>query len=98
MLGKESSEVGILALGEEFIMIRLGDWGLRRCEVALLRCEEAGLARCVDLGGRSSRRMRSGSGTRGGRGREGKIDSIGEESVYGLPSVSVSNNCSSGRG
>jgi hypothetical protein len=71
-------------------MVDFGDWGLGRREIALLRCEEAWLARCVDLGGGSSRRVRSGSTTRRGRGRESKVDSIGEESVYWPPLVIVS--------
>lgn len=70
-------------------MVDFGDWGLRRCEIALLRGEKAELARCVDLGCRSSRRMRSSSTTRRGRRRESKVDSIGEESVYWSPLVIV---------
>jgi hypothetical protein len=77
-----------VALGEEFVLVYVGDRGLRRCEIALLRCEEAGLVGYVDLGGRSSGRMRSRPATRS-RGRESKVDSIREESVYHLPLVTV---------
>jgi hypothetical protein len=85
LLGKMATEV---ALGEEFVLVYVGDRGLRRCEIALLRREEAGLVGYVDLGGRSSRRMRSRPATRS-RGRESKVDSIREESVYHLPLVTV---------
>lgn len=86
MLGKMATEV---ALGEEFVLVYVGDRGLRRCEIALLRREEAGLVGYVDLGGRSSRRMRSRPATRRSRGRESKVDSIREESVYHLRLVTV---------
>ena len=86
LLGEMATEV---ALGEEFVLVYVGDGGLRRCEVALLRREEAGLAGYVDLGGRASRRVRSGPATRRSRGREGKVDGIREESVYRPPLVTV---------
>jgi hypothetical protein len=86
LLGKMATKV---ALGEEFVLVYVGDWGLRRCEIALLRREEAGLAGYVDLGGRSSRRMRSGPATRGSSGRESKVDSIREKSMYRPPLVTV---------
>jgi hypothetical protein len=89
LLGEEPAEVGVLALGEELIMVVLRGWGLRGCEIALLWCEKAGLASYVDLGGRSSRRTRSRSTARRGRGREGKVDGIGEESVLVFPLVIV---------
>jgi hypothetical protein len=78
-----------VALGEEFVLVYVGDRGLRRCEIALLRREEAGLVGYVDLGGRSSRRMRSRPATRRSSGRESKVDSIREESVYHLPLATV---------
>jgi hypothetical protein len=86
LLGKMATEV---ALGEEFVLVYVGDRGLRRCEIALLRREEAGLVGYVDLGGRSSRRMRSRPATRRSSGRESKVDSIREESVYHPPLVTV---------
>jgi hypothetical protein len=86
LLGEMATEV---ALGEEFVLVYVGDGGLRRCEVALLRREEAGLAGYVDLGGRASRRVRSGPATRRSRSRESKVDGIREESVCCPPLVTV---------
>lgn len=83
MLGEVSAKVGVLILGKEFVVVYVGDWSLRRGEVALL-CEEAGLARCVDLGCRSSRRIGSRPPARGSRGREGKVNGIGKKAMYRL--------------
>jgi hypothetical protein len=68
LFGEVAAEVEVLGLGKEFVMVYLGDWRLGRCEIALLD-EEAGLARGVDLGCRSSRRVGSGSTARRSRGR-----------------------------
>jgi hypothetical protein len=67
LLGEVAAEVEVLGLGKKFVMVCLGDWCLGRCEIAL--GEEAGLARGVNLGCRSSRRVGSRSTTRRSRGR-----------------------------
>jgi hypothetical protein len=67
LLGEVAAEVEVLGLGKKFVVVCLGDWRLGRCEIAL--GEKAGLARGVNLGCRSFRRMWSRSTTRRGRGR-----------------------------